>query len=45
MTSEGRVSLRLADVKRYGVPYLMMATFGKQTTENKSLCIFQREPT
>jgi len=21
MTSEGRVSLRLADVKRYGVPY------------------------
>jgi len=31
MTYEGRVSLRLADVKRYGVPY-----FGRSDPESAS---------
>jgi len=31
MTSEGRVSLRLADVKKYGVPY-----FGRSDAESAS---------
>ena len=32
MTSEGRVSLRLADVKRYGVPY-----FGRSDAESDTI--------
>jgi len=38
MTSEGRVCLGLADVKRYGVPYILGAATQKARVPNNRLC-------